>query len=262
MTSIEWTNATWNPWAGCALVSPGCTNCYAMRRVAPRLAANPLTPHYAGTVRPTKAGHVWTGEVNRAGQARFSEPMRWRSPRMVFVNSTSDFWYAPASWRADALKIMWRCSQHVFQILTKRPEEITEREFPPNVWVGVSVEDRPRLSRIDLLRRVPASVRFLSCEPLLQDLGALDLAGIHWVIVGGESDARKRRVRAINPDWARAILRQCRAQGIAFFMKQMSGLAGALPPIPADLMVREWPWSSPPLTSGPARRRRALGLPR
>lgn len=236
---ISWTGETWNPWAGCSLVSPGCTNCYAMT-MAGRLAANPITPWYRGTVQKTKTGAAWTGTVKRAPDRKFCEPERWRTPRLIFVNSMSDFWHpgVPRSWREDALAVMRRCPHHTFQILTKRPESVAET-IPGNVWVGTSVEDRARLARLNGLRRVAATVRFVSAEPLLEDLGAVDLSGIDWVIIGGESGPR---ARPFEPAWARSLRDQCRAQGVALHVKQMGGRTRPLPPIPPDLQIREWPW--------------------
>lgn len=127
-STIEWTEATWNPIAGCSLVSPGCTNCYAMRRVAPRLSANPATPHYAGTVKPSKGGPVWTGKIGIASDAVLLKPLRWRRPRMIFVNSTSDLFHpdVPDAVIDRVFAVMALCPQHTFQVLTKRPERMRE----------------------------------------------------------------------------------------------------------------------------------------
>jgi protein gp37 len=239
MTSIEWTDETWNPFAGCSVVSPGCTNCYAMRQ-AWRLAHNPVTPQYRDTVRRVNGHSVWTGRVNLA-EHKLSDPLRWRSPRMVFVNSMSDLFHesVPDAWIVRIFAVMRQAPQHAYQVLTKRPERVapflarTGEAIPDCCWLGVSVERLDFTNRIDLLRAVSARVRFLSCEPLLGPLD-LDLSGINWVIVGGESGPDRRMM---HPDWARSIRDQCAAAGVAFFMKQMTGKG----PIPDDLLVRQWP---------------------
>jgi protein gp37 len=239
MTAIEWTDATWNPFAGCSVVSPGCTNCYAMRQ-AWRLAHNPITPQYRGTVRRVNGDSVWTGQVNLA-QHKLADPLRWLQPRMVFVNSMSDLFHesVPDAWIGAVFEIMRQAPQHAYQVLTKRPERVLpflERScepIPPSCWLGVSVERQDFTARVDLLRRIPARIRFLSCEPLLGPL-ELELDAVHLVIAGGESGPGHR---AMNPDWARSIRDQCRVADVAFFMKQMAGKG----PIPADLMIRETP---------------------
>ena len=186
-TKIQWTEDTWNPIAGCSVISPGCTNCYAMRRVAPRLSNNPATPHYHGTVQPSKAGHVWTGKIGIAGDTAFLKPLRTRKPTMYFVNSVSDLFHenVPHEVIDRIFAVMALCPQHTFQILTKRsarmrdymqdPETEFDRvynaagqlraawapvSFPlPNVWLGVSVEDQTRADeRIPELLATPAAV--------------------------------------------------------------------------------------------------------
>jgi protein gp37 len=239
MTAIEWTDAIWNPFAGCSVVSPGCTNCYAMRQ-AWRLAHNPITPQYQGTVRRVNGHSVWTGKINLA-EHKLADPLRWRSPRMVFVNSMSDLFHegVPDAWIVRVFAVMRQAPNHAYQVLTKRPERIAPflaragETIPDCCWLGVSVEPQDYASRVDALRSISAPVRALSCEPLLGPLN-LDLNGIHWVIVGGESGPRRRMM---NPNWARSIRDQYSAAGVAFFMKQMTGKA----PIPEDLMVRQWP---------------------
>jgi protein gp37 len=239
MTAIEWTDVTWNPFAGCSVVSPGCTNCYAMRQ-AWRLAHNPITPQYQGTVRKLKGRPVWTGKVNLA-EHKLADPLDWSGRKMAFVNSMSDLFHENASdaWIVRVFAVMRRAPQHIYQVLTKRPELIapilarTGERIPDCCWLGVSVERQDFTNRIDLLRAVPASTRFLSCEPLLGPLD-LDLDGIAWVIVGGETGPDRRMMQS---EWARSIRYRCAAAGVAFFMKQMAGKA----PIPDDLMVREWP---------------------
>lgn len=274
MTSkIEWTEETWNPIVGCSVVSPGCTNCYAMRRVAPRLAGNPATPHYAGTVQPSKGGYVWTGKIGIAGDSAFLKPLRTKKPTMFFVNSMSDLFHenVPDEVIDRIFAIMAMCPQHTFQLLTKRSARMREymnghqsnipylgrmplerihleaaghmegdgglmdelkkhgniyslylsAPWPlRNVWLGVSAEDQPRADlRIPDLLATPATVRFVSAEPLL---GPIDfcktglsmpmenhpwrngpmLQGIHWIIVGGETG---KGSNPMHPYWARLI---------------------------------------------------------
>ena len=244
-STIEWTDATWNPVTGCTVISPGCSNCYAMRLAGWRLRAHPSR---AGLTKPGPGGPVWTGEV-RLNEEWLDQPLRWRRPRRVFVCAHGDLFHeaVPAIWIDRVFNVMQRArKQNTFQILTKRPERarlyleglygaagsnseswfargfgwpILGAETIPfgNVWVGASVEDRARKDRIDLLRETPAALRFLSLEPLLEDLGELDLAGIGWVIVGGESGPG---ARPMHPDWVRSIRDQCQAAGVPFFFKQ------------------------------------------
>jgi protein gp37 len=197
MSKIEWTEATWNPVVGCSVVSPGCTNCYAMR-MANRLAANPATPHYAGTVEPSKAGPVWTGKLAMAPEKALTAPLRRRKPTMYFVNSMGDLFHedVPDDWIDRVFAVMALCPQHTFQVLTKRANRmrayVTDREdreigraqdrqltgphpvpVLPNAWLGVSAEDQVRADdRIPDLLATPAAVRFVSAEPLL---GPVDL---------------------------------------------------------------------------------------
>ncbi len=220
-TSIEWTDATWNPIVGCSIVSPGCQNCYAMRMTA-RLQAMGVEK-YRGLTRQSGRRHVWTGRV-RLDRDSLAAPQRWRAPRRIFVNSMSDLFHEelPDAAIDEVLEVVRATPQHVYQVLTKRAERLPEyfatRAAPTNLWLGVSVEDRRHgLPRIDHLRRTPAPIRFLSCEPLLEDLGAFDLSGIDWVIVGGESGPRARPMEV---EWAESIRRQCEAAGVAYFFKQ------------------------------------------
>ena len=220
-TSIEWTDATWNPVAGCSIVSPGCQNCYAMRMAA-RLQAMGVEK-YRGLTRRSGRRHVWTGRV-RLDRDSLATPSRWRSPRLIFVNSMSDLFHEdlPDTAIDEVLDVMRATPQHIYQILTKRaerlPEYFTTRAAPANLWLGVSVENRRNgVPRIEQLRRVAAPIRFLSCEPLLEDLGSLNLSGIHWVIVGGESGPKARPMEA---PWAESIRRQCESAGVAYFFKQ------------------------------------------
>jgi protein gp37 len=211
-SSIEWTDATWNPVTGCSKVSAGCKFCYA-ERLAVRLQAMGQ-PRYADGFSVTLHPDL------------LDAPRRWRLPRLVFVNSMSDLFHeeVPFSFIRRVFQTMEECPQHVFQILTKRSKRLKESAallpWPENVWMGVSVEDTRVLSRIEDLLQVRAAVRFLSCEPLIGPLDALPLEGIDWVIVGGESGPGARPMR---PEWARSVLRQCRNRGVPFFFKQWGG---------------------------------------
>ncbi len=236
-TLIEWTDATWNPIVGCSVVSAGCINCYAMRLAGTRLRNHPSR---AGLTRPSKAGPVWTGEV-RLNERALLQPARWRKPRRIFVCAHGDLFHeqVPDQWIDDVWGVMFRESRHRFQVLTKRSDRSRRWTLnavcPQHIWCGVSVEDKMRADRIVDLVGSDALTKFLSCEPLL---GPLDLEWclpmLNWVIVGGESGPN---ARSMNPDWARSIRDQCAKARVPFFMKQMSRRA----PIPADLMVREFP---------------------
>lgn len=224
-TSIEWTHHTWNPFVGCSIVSAGCTNCYAMAQ-AHRLEHAFRLPTYAGTTRKVNGHPVWTGQVNRNSDAKMQEPLRITQPSLIFVNSMSDFWHEEADdrSRAEALDVMRAAPRHSFQVLTKRPENILpimDRmgifHLPPNLWLGCTVEDHRVVERIAQLRAVPASIRFLSIEPITARVGRLSLGGIDWIITGGESG---RRARPNLPDWTREVRDQAQAQGVFFFHKQ------------------------------------------
>ncbi len=221
---IEWTEATWNPIAGCTVLSPGCTNCYAMRMAA-RLEAMGLTK-YAGTTRVSGRRPKWTGRINLDWKA-LDVPRSWRRGRMIFVNSMSDLFHedVPLDFIEAVFAAMRATPQHTYQMLTKRAEHLedvaTHLDWPANVWMGVSVESADYLGRIDRLRRTPAKTRFLSLEPLLGPLGTLNLAGIHWVIAGGESGPG---ARAVAPEWIRSIRDQCQRQDVAFHFKQWGGV--------------------------------------
>jgi protein gp37 len=212
-TKIEWTEMTWNPVTGCTKVSAGCLHCYA-ERMARRLCA-------MGQDRYRNGFQVTLHEDLLA------LPLRWRQPRLVFVNSMSDLFHedVPLDFIRRVFVTMAACPQHTFQVLTKRSQRLRELsgylEWPPNVWMGVSVENAQTLSRVDHLRQVSAAVRFLSCEPLLAPLDDLCLDGMQWVIVGGESGPRARPMRTA---WVESILRQCRAANVAFFFKQWGGV--------------------------------------
>jgi protein gp37 len=224
-SDIEWTEATWNPIAGCAVLSPGCTNCYAMRMAA-RLQAMGVAK-YAGTTRKSGKRHVWTGRVNVDMKA-LTAPLTWKRPQRIFVNSMSDLFQdkVDEAFIRQVWRVMEQASRHSFQVLTKRPERmldiVSKPNFPTlaNVWLGTSVESEDYLSRIDLLRRVPARVRFVSFEPLLGPIINPDLAGIHWAIVGGESGPRARPMQEW---WVEQLHDSCQQQGVVFFFKQWGG---------------------------------------
>jgi len=226
LSDIEWTDATWNPVSGCKVLSPGCTNCYAMRMAA-RLQAMGH-PVYEGVTRKTGGRPKWTGKLH-FNEAALIVPLKWRKPRRIFVNSMSDLFQdgVPAAFIVRVWAVMAEARQHTFQILTKRPENmrriLTESGVPvlPNVWLGTSVESGDFKARIDDLRRVPAQVRFISFEPLIGAIGRVDLADIHWAIIGGESGPRSRPMEA---KWVDEIHTQCRKQKVAFFFKQWGGV--------------------------------------
>jgi protein gp37 len=223
-TSIEWTDATWNPVAGCTVVSPGCTNCYAMRMAA-RLDAMGMKK-YRGLTRKSGGRAVWTGKV-RLDRDSLAIPATWKKPKRIFVNSMSDLFHeaVPAEFVAAVWAAMKATPQHAFQILTKRPDRMAEitAMLPvlDNVWLGTSVESADYLARIDDLRRVNAGVRFISFEPLLGSVAGADLTGIHWVIVGGESGPR---ARPMSEQWVGEIEAACRKATTAFFFKQWGGV--------------------------------------
>lgn len=212
-SKIEWTERTWNPAVGCSKVSPGCTNCYA-EVMARRLKAM--------GVKGYENGFDVTLLPNRLG-----EPLLRKTPTIYFVNSMSDLFHEeiPDDYIRQVFEVIRRAPQHTFQVLTKRAERLAEffgnKRPPGNAWLGVTVEDRRYgVPRIDSLRRVPAAIRFLSVEPLLEDLVEIDLTGIHWVIVGGESGPK---ARLMQQEWVLNVKRQCEAQGAAFFFKQWGG---------------------------------------
>lgn len=210
---IEWTEATWNPTVGCTKISPGCKHCYA-EAMAKRLQAMG-TPGYEDGFKLVVLPN------------RLDEPLRRKKPTVYFVNSMSDLLHKNVSdgYIDQVFDVISRCPHHTFQVLTKRAERLAayfQNRIPPgNAWIGVSVENRKYgLPRIDALRQVNAHIRFLSVEPLLEDLGEIDLADIHWVIVGGESGPKARPMRL---EWVEDIQRQCQEQGVQFFFKQWGG---------------------------------------
>jgi len=223
VSSIEWTESTWNPVRGCARVSPGCEHCYA-ERMAHRFSGEGRP--YEGLTVLGKKGPRWTGRVRLVEKA-LDEPLRWRRPRLVFVNSMSDLFHerVPLDFIERVFATMRTAEQHTFQVLTKRADRLVELAdqllWPDNVWMGVSVESDEYAWRIDRLRQVPARVRFLSLEPLLGPLPQLALDGIHWVIVGGESGPG---ARPMEEAWVRSIRRQCVAAEVPFFFKQWGGV--------------------------------------
>jgi protein gp37 len=223
-TSIEWTDSTWNPVAGCTVLSPGCTNCYAMRMAA-RLDAMGMEK-YRGLTRKTGGRAKWTGRI-RLDRAALGIPRTWRSPRRIFVNSMSDLFHdaVPTKFIAEVWSVMQSTPQHTYQVLTKRPDRMAEvtAELPllANVWLGTSVESAEYLNRLDNLRTVASAVRFVSFEPLLGSVADADLTGIHWAIVGGESGPRSRPMLE---EWVGEIESACRASQTAFFFKQWGGV--------------------------------------
>jgi len=227
-SSIEWTDATWNPVAGCTPVSPGCLNCYAAR-MALRLESmgGTVAEKYEGTAKRAKNGRpVFTGRIN-LDESVLDAPRHWRKGKRIFVNSMSDLFHeaVPPEYIARVFQVMVECPQHQFQVLTKRPEIALELSaslpWPPNVWMGTSVENAMYVHRILTLQRVPAHIRFLSIEPMIGPIRRLPLDNIHWVIVGGESGPG---ARPIESEWVIAIRNQCEAKQVPFFFKQWGGI--------------------------------------
>jgi protein gp37 len=211
-SSIEWTEATWNPVTGCSKVSQGCKHCYA-ERMAERLQAMGQSRYsngFAVTLQPDL----------------IDLPLHWKTPRRIFVNSMSDLFHekVPTSFIQSCFRTMNEAHWHIFQILTKRPQRLAELApdlyWSKNIWVGVSVENQKVVNRIDYLRTIDAHVRFLSLEPLIGPLHNLNLDGIHWAIVGGESGPKARPMRE---EWVLNIRKQCLEQGVSFFFKQWGG---------------------------------------
>lgn len=214
-TKIEWTEQTWNPTTGCTKVSPGCKHCYAetMARRLQAMGTNGYENGFKLSLLPE----------------RLNEPLKRRKPTMYFVNSMSDLFHGeiPFGFLDQIFDVIRNTPQHTYQILTKRAKRMSQyfanqnRIVPANVWLGVSVENRKYgPQRIDELRKIDARIRFLSVEPLLEDLGELDLTDIHWTIVGGESGPKARPMK---PEWVEVIKEQCIEQGVAFFFKQWGG---------------------------------------
>lgn len=213
VSTIEWTEMTWNPVTGCRKISAGCKHCYA-ERMAIRLQAMGAI-RYRNAFEPTLHEDL------------IDLPKKWKKPRVIFVNSMSDLFQedVPDAFIMRVFNSMAECPQHTFQVLTKRSDRLLKIApklvWSPNVWMGVSVEDDRVMSRIHHLAEVPAKVRFLSCEPLIGPLPFLPLKGIHWVIVGGESGPGARPMKV---EWVNSIHRQCKKQKVAFFFKQWGGV--------------------------------------
>lgn len=211
-TTIEWTEATWNPVTGCSKVSPGCLNCYA-ERMAKRLQAMGQ-PNYRD------------GFAVRAHEHMLETPLSWARPRMVFVNSMGDLFHeeVPVDFIKRVFEVMERTPRHTYQLLTKRAERLAEVAplllWPDNVWMGVTVEDNERLARVERLREIPSAVKFLSIEPLLGPLPDLNLDGIDWAIVGGESGPR---ARPMQQEWVCYVRDACVGASVPFFFKQWGG---------------------------------------
>lgn len=211
-STIEWTQATWNPVTGCDKVSPGCAHCYA-ETFAERWRGIP--------------GHAYEqGFDLRLWPERLEHPLKWKKSRLIFVNSMSDLFHEriPDDYIEAVFDVMAQADHHVFQVLTKRAERMAELaprlRWPSHIWMGVTIENRRFVNRADYLRRVPSAVRFISAEPLLGYVEGLDLADIHWVIAGGESGPRHRPVK---PEWIRYVRDLCLDKGVAFFFKQWGG---------------------------------------
>lgn len=221
---IEWTEATWNPVGGCTIVSPGCTNCYAMR-LAGRLEKMGQSK-YAGTTRVSGGRAKWNGRIVLDDKS-LSLPHRWKAGKTIFVNSMSDLFHedVPLEFIQKVFSTMIATPQHTYQVLTKRADRVESLSgklpWASNIWLGVSVESEEYQWRIDCLRKAGAKVKFLSLEPLLGPLDHLDLAGIDWAIAGGESGPG---ARPMQPDWVRSIRDQCQAAHVAFHFKQWGGV--------------------------------------
>ena len=221
-SQIEWTDATWNPVAGCSLASAGCKNCYAMQ-MARRLEAMKVQK-YAGLTKKRGKHITWNGVV-REDAASLEIPYKWKKPRKIFVNSMSDLFHEGVSddFIVSVWKVMRENPQHNFQILTKRPDRMSDilsetiEDILPNVWLGTSVENAETIERIDYLRNTPAFIRFISFEPLINSVGLVNLDNIDWAIVGGESG---NNARPIKEKWIDEIHEQCLRYGTAFFFKQ------------------------------------------
>ena len=227
-SAIEWTDSTWNPVTGCTPVSAGCDNCYAQALAQVRLRDGylrrlPVIQNQNNLEDPF-AVRLWP--------ERMSQPQQWRNPRMIFVNSMSDLFHVdiPEHYVREIFKVMLQVDRHIYQVLTKRPgralrfyarnaDLFAHGPIPPHIWIGATVENQDTAFRVDQLRQIPAAVRFLSCEPLLSKV-ELDLAGIHWVIVGGESGPE---FRPMEPEWVKNVHEQCRRANVPFFFKQWGG---------------------------------------
>jgi protein gp37 len=246
-SAIEWTEATWNPTTGCDQVSAGCDHCYALT-LAKRLKAMGSAKYQTdGDPRTSGPGFGLTLHPEA-----LAVPYRWKSPRTVFVNSMSDLFHArvPLDYVRRVFDVITDTPQHTYQVLTKRARRLRlvagRLEWPPNLWMGVSVESAKELPRVDDLRQVPAAVRFLSCEPLLGPLDGLNLTGIHWVIAGGESGPR---FRPVEEEWIAEIRDRCEDADVPFFFKQWGGRT----PKAAGRHLHGRTWDQMPLTPATAR---------
>lgn len=251
-SNIEWTDTTWNPVRGCSRVSDGCRYCYAElmahRYSGPGMPYEGLTTT-AGTGRPR-----WNNEIMLV-RDKLEEPLKWKKPRRVFVNSMSDLFHekVPLDYIQEVFDVMHRAEQHQFQILTKRDGRLAQLSdqlhWAPNIWMGVSVENAETVDRIDGLRSTNAAIRFLSVEPLLGPIDKIDLRGIDWVIIGGESGPQ---ARPMQEEWAVRVRVACQWAGTACFVKQMGSVwakkhgskdkkGGNIAEFPKALQVREYP---------------------
>src|SRR3954453_7092451 len=246
-SAIEWTDTTWNPVTGCTKISPGCDNCYAAR-FSERFRGVPGHPFETGfdlTLRP----------------ARLLQPLKWKRPRMIFVNSMSDLFHKqiPKSYISQVFDTMEKADWHIYQVLTKRSsllqrfvnDRYKNRKAPAHIWLGTSVENEQAASRIAHLQNSNAGFRFLSIEPLISPMGKLDLRGIHWVIVGGESGPH---ARPMEPEWVIDIRNQCIRSKVAFFFKQWGGWS----PKTGGRLLEGKEWSQFPKT--PSRSRALYNL--
>ena len=226
ISEIEWTDITWNPVAGCTIASSGCTNCYAMRMAA-RLQAMGHDK-YLGTTRKSGDRHVWTGRVN-IDESSLTAPLEWRKSKRIFVNSMSDLFHCdvPTPFIKKVWDVMAECPQHHFQVLTKRPDRMAglfesgEIEALNNVWVGTSVENNEVTDRVEHLKKIEKATLFISFEPLIGEIKEIDLRGVHWAIVGGESGPRSRLMQEA---WVERLYEICRRDDVAFFFKQWGGI--------------------------------------
>lgn len=225
ISEIEWTDITWNPVAGCSIASNGCTNCYAMRMAA-RLQAMGHGK-YLGTTRKSGGRHVWTGRVN-IDESSLTAPLEWRKSKRIFVNSMSDLFHqdVPTAFIQKVWDVMAECPQHHFQVLSKRPDRMAklfesgEIRALKNVWLGTSVENSEVLDRVEYLKKIRNSTLFISFEPLIGEINEIDLRGVHWAIVGGESGPRSRPIQEA---WVERLYKICRRDDVAFFFKQWGG---------------------------------------
>lgn len=224
-SEIEWTDVTWNPVAGCTIESAGCTNCYAMRMAA-RLQAMGHQK-YMGTTRKSGKRYIWTGRVN-IDPASLAAPLEWRKSKRIFVNSMSDLFHedVPTDFIQQVWEVMAECPQHHFQVLTKRPDRMAglfaddSIAALQNVWVGTSVESAEVCQRVDHLKQIEGATLFISFEPLIGRIDEIDLRGIHWAIIGGESGPR---ARPMDEEWVERLFEICRRDDVAFFFKQWGG---------------------------------------